>query len=326
MFSELGTNAAGQEETYARHVDSMFRNFGTDKKPDYRLSGEFIPNLFLNLSSGEIKSNKLSEPFQLFKIEDGKAGKIINEKENYNISIQNNPNSYNNVYPGMVCMPNPTSITTKKGVELVKCSWYSDGANSTVIYQASDSYMNWKGSAHFDLDNLKNWLVILCADGRILNEYSYRREYLNENNYTTLLYAPQGYAGVGDDYEGYFVVNGCYSKFLILAPGDIVKLKQCITSKGGIQKIYWYVENQTDFNKIPLKIEVQPSYYCDESTNKLVEETEEDHVIFDHTSGSGYYYGKSSAWTTSYVKDRFANEILQYEVYISNKDDVIQLK
>ena len=285
--------------------EDMFRSDG-------RLNGKFIPNYFVDFVSGEVKLGKLSEPFVQWANDGDNHCKKIDFDEGYNVSVQPTDDK------GMVCMPNPTAITAKDGTVLESIPWMVDGAHSLIIHQADDGYQNMKGSDYLDGSTIGGYLVVLCADGRLVDNRSYRMAAIHSEQ--VLVYAPLGYSGTDDDHEGYFCINGCYTKFLLLAPGELAKLRYCETVVGATTKRYWYVENQSDFKRVKVLLQVAPGSYYDETNKKQV--SNGSYVPFDHTSDSGYYYGTHAAWASEYVKEILGGVALEYVVTLDD-DNVV---
>ena len=308
MFSERGVNNRGESGIYDAYVDDLSGNVPmfTDKR---KLSGSLTPNLFIDFVTGEMKANKLSSPFSLFNVTSDNIGKTINLEDSFNVTIAMHPDNYGNAQPSILAMPNPTKITALDGTILEDMPWSADGAYSTIIYQSDDTFMSIKGEND---DEYPSYISILCADGRILDRRSYRP--FNGQ----IEYAPTGYSTSKPlDNEGYFVVNGCYTKFLLLLPSDIVKLRQSNElMSNGTTRTLWYVENQTDFNRVKFKLSVCPDKVYNE--DGTLEENRK-YYTFDHTSDSGWYYDSKSAWCSAYLFDKVAGQEVTMEADISVK-------
>ena len=308
MFSERGVNKKGEQGVYDAYVDDQLGNLPmfTDTR---KLSGSFTPNLFMDLRSGEMKANKLSSPFSLFNVTSDNIGKTINLEDSFNVTIAMHPDNYGNAQPSILAMPNPTKITALDGTILEDMPWSADGAYSTIIYQSDDTFMSIKGENDVEYPS---YISILCADGRVLDRRSYR-PFDGQ-----IVYAPTGYSTSKPlDNEGYFVVNGCYTKFLLLLPSDIVKLRQSNElMSNGTTRTLWYVENQTDFNRVKFKLSVCPDMVYNE--DGTLEENRK-YYTFDHTSDSGWYYDSKSAWCSAYLFDKVAGQEVTMGADISVK-------
>lgn len=336
LFSAYGVDNGG---VYREYSKDMFNEDGTLRK-------SFIPSLFLDLMSGLVKTNKLSETFVPFNIKDanitfdGSDGKVYNRilyaneisyQSSYNVRVYNygditsmnivdSDNSVVEVdVPNkLLTMPNLYSITVEsKGVvsnTLVEAQpWEPDGVHSTIIVEADASYSNKWAVIENSIDNnrfsedstgetYKNIMssaTILCADPRLFDKYSYRKQGKLVDDGGTgyiLQFAPNSYKeyaqGTGDNFyhsdKGYFVVNGVFTKFLFLEPGTIVKLRSC-TAKGSYYSpasdgtpgdpltediTVWYVENASDFAPITALLNMELKYAYDDESGKLLELSE----------------------------------------------------
>lgn len=277
-----------------------------------RLGGGFVPNYFVDFKTGETKQGKLSEPFIQFELDGNRTPcKMLDLDEGYNVAIQPRIDDGGNAYPAIISMPVPTDVTAKDGDVLIEAGWSVDGAHSTMLYQAYDGFMNVKGS--MTSDDLGSFLAILCADGRMFYQESYRMA--NTEMVKELVYAPRGYNGTDDDHEGYFVVNGCLTKFLLLAPGEMVRMRSCETKHGSSLKRFWYIENQSDFANVKMQMRVFPESFYDEDNGRMSDTRYS--CTFDHTSDSGFYYDTHSAFASEYVRGVLSGNVLEYEVSLS---------
>ena len=105
--------------------------------------------------------------------------------------------------------------------------------------------------------------LVLCADSRVIDQQSYYHQ--NENHYVT--YYPKNYGTDSSPdtiplyndsrYGGFFVVNGEITKFLLVEPGTMVRLRSC-TSYNPVNTnetfALWYVENSDDFVQVDADI------------------------------------------------------------------------
>ena len=226
MFSEEGVDRNGSKGVYDAYVDDKFGNepmFNAKRK----LSGSFIPNLFMDLRTGETKSNCFSEPFAKieYKQDDNSYIYQINPSLSHNVSIEyGRINATTNDYePIVIFMPKSDNIT--------------DGANCTIVYQS----VAMQGGVK-EIGNKEEWgetlagkLAIICADGRIPT-------------------MTKGYDNYTDEVsEGLFMINGLPTRFLLIGGGDVVKMKS-VNIKG--DKRVWVVENQSDFSAVKASYEI----------------------------------------------------------------------
>ena len=280
MFSQYGkVDGIDVSVSYSEYAEDMF---DTSVKDDPVLKGIFTPNLFIDFLAGSMKANRINEPFvqmpdvQIYKIE-------LNG--GHNLSIP---------YHGyrLVCMPNPTDIIRDGNIE-VKRTWDTDGVRSTIIVQPNYQY-NWNKGNNFitwsDSDEtgycVRDWAVILCADGRVVDLRSYDSEGL---------YKPRGYTEIQNGAtelaapQGYFVINGQLSKFLLLEPSAIVNLRSCTTkSYNGFDVTLWFVENHNDFEQLKMEVDIV------NSTNNI--------YAFDYQYQGLGFYGAECVYGSRYFR------------------------
>lgn len=99
--------------------------------------------------------------------------------------------------------------------------------------------------------------VLLCADPRMFVPGNYR---LVNGAWQ---YAPNGATaqGITPDYDGYFLWNGIYAKFILLPPGYMVRLTSLdnYDPAQGENFRYWYVEGAFDLTTVTMKVSVVPT-------------------------------------------------------------------
>ena len=71
----------------------------------------------------------------------------------------------------------------------------------------------------------------------------------------------------GDIGTGYFVVDGIVTNFLLVEPGMKAVLRSCRDTDG---KLYWYVENGSDFVSMPYTVYVNMPRVYDRESASLV--------------------------------------------------------
>lgn len=200
--------------------------------------------------------------------------------------------------PQILCMPNYYPITNIDNYETLKVP-IVDGTKSTILVKSNKQY---ESSLRRIYDGFNSWneeikfvfnkVLILCADPRIFNPYSYVFEtYFDEYEDMQIergVYKPEGFEDDVDDWrtdgnmngeklaharKGFFVVNGNYTKFLVVSPGNIVKMTSCYetikTANGEEKVLMWYVDNSNSFSRIDGKIEVK-GHNAYDVTNKVL--------------------------------------------------------
>lgn len=266
MFSVEGIDINGNVSDESKHQEDylpMFVNVAPEgEEPDMRFSGNFTPNLFIDFKTGAIKMNKISEPFYQAKNLYNEGGSNI-----YKIDLNNGHNVTVQQAPYMVCMPNPTDIINADGSVAVSRGWDTDGVRSCIIAQPNFEYQQLKASGYLEWDGVSQeyavaqYLTIFCADGRIMDARSYKDGSYKPQN--MLEYVGSTTEGTKTG-QGYFVINGQLSKFLVLEPSAIVTLRSCTTKMGEENVVYWYVENQSDFERVKLTVYIldQDTFEC----------------------------------------------------------------
>lgn len=208
-----------------------------------------------------------------------------------------------------------------------------DGTNSCILLQSNNGiqnlkrYMTWGDGGNYDI---RRFLTVLCADGRISDAYSYRETssgyigYHPDKGYTT-----QGVVQRYSDVPaGYFYVGGMFTKFLLLAPGDMVRLKSCYVpyatndGRGTIDVLAWFVDNSDNFDNVPLYLYMRVlKYYDDASESEFVDCDEE--VMFDCTSPSEAFYGAHTAYGSKFVVSKMDGSELDMTFVLEDTDTVL---
>lgn len=181
--------------------------------------------------------------------------------------------------PAIVCLPSFAPIRKKNGEVIVEPrKFLIDGTKATILVKTNPTFSKEmqdliggeKVVEGYVANSISNKALILCADARIFNPYAYCYEKVEE--YGELggrgYYAPEGYKDGIDDItdngniddsklpyarKNFFVVNGEYTRFLIVSPGHVVKLTsytEKVKTKGGEEEVLlWNVDNSTAFTK-----------------------------------------------------------------------------
>ena len=288
---------------------SMFDNEGTNEDPKYRLNGKFSPNLFLDFLRGAIKTNRMSETFKEFEYiskdtsnetygnDKHDAGSmlmtpcnILDTDDSYNISIEPN-NETRWAYASntgankaldidgsslLLSMPLINDIKRVNNVLVNKAPWEPDGMKVTILVRQNEK---WNEQLHYvENDRYESGLfekpltsgVVLCADARVIDQRSYKVPPTEK----VVRFSPGEYNTNGESvdtakYGGFFVVKGHITKFLLVEPGMMVRLRSCtqlVGIGGGVgSKTFplWYVENSDDFAEVEAEVDFSVSYVDD---------------------------------------------------------------
>ncbi len=294
MFSQKGIANGLSNQDYSQYTGNMFQG--------QVLSGNFIPNLFLDFMSGTIKTNKMSETFKNFDYRSKTLKDVNNDNAITNVNLLNTDEGYNVIidpnkfgYPihFMLCMPLSENITdgnNDSNILVKKSDWEPDGMKCCILVREnqewlyiSESALDGKQYSELTMNDCLDRGVVLCADARIFHQKSYKidgentiylpsRDYNELNNYNTLNQIKSG---------GYFVVNGHITKFLIVEPGTIVNLRSANVSIDGRSVLLWYVENSDLFSEIKTKVNFRPYFAYNKENNE----------VCDSTNDFAYEYG-----------------------------------
>lgn len=269
LFSQYGVDKNGRFGHYLDYEDVMWNEDGS-------LSGEFTPSLAIDMYSGYIKANKLAETFAEYQYDylpDGGSSYVtlyaneIDFNQTYNVK-------YNQRYADvcLLTMPLADDINTEPPF-IAQADTAIDGLKSIVINRAN---MNWErsyratvykegiasGFTPFEkiVDAAKSSLL-LCATPKLFHPYTW---YVDNG----VIYNDELSSPTGDIATGYFVVDGFVSNFLLIEPGMKAVLRSCRDTSDG--KLYWYVENGSDFASMPYTVYVKmPKVYDSESASLI---------------------------------------------------------
>lgn len=222
MFSVKGVTDKGTEGEYSAFVDDkfgnepMFEDVGADGEQHHRLSGSFVPNLFLDFMSGGAKLGKLSESY--VRVDGFSPLYRMDVNECHNIS-----SAYRNMHPLVITLPSSNTDAQHQ--------WTEDGTHCSIAFDYWHQYTENPGD-----DTYKELGVIaICADDRFLNPQSSREDY------GTML------ESMKNDSFGWMIWKGRRVKFLLLAAGSMLSLRSLRTEDGGI---IWYVMNSGEFEEL----------------------------------------------------------------------------
>lgn len=269
LFSQYGVDRNGR---FGHYLD--YKGVLCDE--DGSLSGEFTPSLAIDMYSGYIKANKIAETFAEYQYDylpDGSSSYVtlyaneIDFNQTYNVK-------YNQRYADvcLLTMPLADDINTEPPF-IAQADTAIDGLKSIVINRAN---MNWERSYRATVyeeglasgftpfasivDAAKSSLL-LCATPKLFHPYTW---YVDGG----VIYNDELSSPTGDIASGYFVVDGIVTNFLLIEPGMKAVLRSCRDTSDG--KLYWYVENGSDFASMPYTVYVKmPKVYDSESASLI---------------------------------------------------------
>lgn len=247
MFSEKGQKPDGTICNYSDVEGIDGQHIFTDGK----LNGTWIPSLFIDYSSGMLRSNKMSEPFLEMPLE-----KTYNNEEYdscynaidmdgcHNLSVVPRCNFQTDGFS-----PSPALVVLPRRSE----NWAEDGAHCTIIHQFEPHFaVMGEGRNDSPTYLTESSVVIVCADDRILKASTYgaNTPYLNV---------------LDQDSDAWIIWNGKRCKFVILSVGAQLYIRSCRTKTKEIingeqvdkECIYWYIENGDEFEEVSAYIAVQ---------------------------------------------------------------------
>ena len=331
LFSSMGVPKGGGEAAdYSAYADGDTPIFDEET---LELTGHFTPNLFLDFKYGGIKCNRISEPFVLMSGDFMK----IKEREGHNVCVaatnKLESSTIRDNVPKILFMPNPADIVSNKGDVLVDTPYFVDGTTSSILMQSNNGvqnlkpYMTWGDGGDYDI---RRFITVLCADGRISDPRSYRKA----SNGNIGFHPDKGYTSNGVVYRyldvpaGYFYVGGMFTKFLLLAPGDVVRLKSCYVpyvtndGRGTINVLAWFVENGDNYGNIPLYITMKILKYYDDTSKMKLASCDKD-VLFDCTSQSEAFYGAHTAYGSKFLLSKKGTVELDITFVLEDVDTII---
>lgn len=263
MFSTKGVNQAGEVVDHTAYMGTDNPMFDSNTN---RLTGALIPNLFLDLENGLIKTNKLSETFRPFRAKQNYPDASYGDACSDILTLNTSYNVKCKAGVKVLFMPLLTDIKASNGSTYMYADVLdTDGIHSTVSVFPDTEYERLINSSlisinagsttlsGLDYQEACGYSVLLCADPRILARSSYK--YGLDGAATETKYAPHNVilndaAFFRDDLDMFLSFGGTLSKWLLLEPGSTVSLR-LIESDG--QHI-WIVENANDFDQLDARI------------------------------------------------------------------------
>lgn len=242
LFSQYGKpaneNSLEGSVHYSDYLSTMFNGMDTDNPT---LSGNFVPNLFLDFLGGAAKFGRLSEAFTKikFKTYSSSTQESILIPPIHNISLDDCHNV--SVSPILSNEDGTCVIVMPKAVEKDK-RYIVDGTHSTIIHEYNPQYFNAPSSR-----NYVNCIVAVCADDALLD---------SSPDFETIMTGAYTDVNNSDLVNGWFIWRGYRTKFIFLTPGTMLKLRSCILEDGGL---VWFVENSSDFEILDARMEMRSS-------------------------------------------------------------------
>lgn len=266
MFSTKGVNQAGEVVDHTAYMGTDNPMFDSETN---RLTGALIPNLFLDLENGMVKTNKLSETFRPFResytipneitslpLVTEAISDILSLETSYNIKCEEGRK--------VLMMPLLTDIKSENGNTAIKADTLDvDGVHSVVSVFPSIEYETLINSSILSISNNSTpslsyeaavkRCTILCADPRIFAITSYK--YGLTGHATEWVYAPSNVVYnqltyYENDMDMFFSIGGTLTKWLLLEAGTTVNLRLIESNN----KHIWIVENASDFEQLDVRI------------------------------------------------------------------------
>ena len=231
MFSVDGIASDGLESDYTQHQKSGATR-GLMFSADEKLTGNFIPNLFLDFVSGAAKFNKISEPFTY--MEPGEYVHVIDPNKGHNLSVRSTT-ALGNQHQSLVILP-----------KVEDGDLYYNGLRCSII---AEGIANQDIKSNDTWPNIASKLIIISADNDITNQ-----------DFSTM-----------KQNEGIFCVGGRFAKFIVMEAGSMLHLRCCMSKMYDksklVERAVWYVENASDFDPTYLQMTIYGSSDTAETIN-----------------------------------------------------------
>ena len=266
MFSTKGVNQAGEVVDHTAYMGTDNPMFDSETN---RLTGALIPNLFLDLENGMVKTNKLSETFRPFRESYTISNEItslplVTEAISDILSLETSYNIKCEEGRKVLMMPLLTDIKSENGNTAIKADTLDvDGVHSVVSVFPSIEYETLINGSILSIGNNSTpelsyeaavkRCTILCADPRIFAITSYK--YGLTGHATEWVYAPSNVVYnqltyYENDMDMFFSIGGTLTKWLLLEAGTTVNLRLIESNN----KHVWIVENASDFEQLDVRI------------------------------------------------------------------------
>lgn len=234
IFSQVGLDDDGKVGYYGEYQKDIFKDYdidweGTGKpitgKPDYGLSGKFVPNMFLDFYRGVAKFNIMGESFM--KVIGSTVPIVVNPNEcmNYQVDLLGDFysfDSYEDITNPLMVLPDYEDWKNK-GV--------AEGSHINVVATSNISYSrSWRGYITNETQKHHNVYLLICADKDIISDADSAGR-------------PELPSCTLNDGGNWFIHRGTRAKFLMLTPGQNVKARLVLEGTSCL----WYIENSSEF-------------------------------------------------------------------------------
>lgn len=253
MFSANGLASSGAYGSYDAFVDgNAYKNEPMFDK-NGRLSGSFVPNLFLDLENGASKMGKLSESYyKAFPYSDKSEKyeeKLVAAKDFVSIHKIDFDACHNvshfAMHGGIKDSGNNTGFFKSCVVTLPMSgedgSWHEDGTHCTIIHEYS-------GDAAIELgasNGGKPRPLIVCSNPNIFDYDKYKKlePDKGEGFYLNTPLYPSGSESTPQTEHGWMIWRNRPVQFVFLTAGSILKLRSSYSNGC----LVWYIENSSEF-------------------------------------------------------------------------------
>ena len=258
MFSQMGFTPEGVSEHYGAYSTSMFKDYDIDSEgnaitgtPDYGLSGNFIPNIFLDFKNGVSKFNVTGESAIYVKSYDEPYIVVDpNKGMNYQVDLGSVPEGGFFHRDNTIMVLPDYKDWVNKGI--------AEGTHLTIVAISNSSYYSsWayvKNVEPYETDKVHNMYLLVCADNFIVGK---KDDYADEDEYDSKYEDYVDDEGRPilpsckySDWGNWFIWRGTRAKFLILTPGQQLRCRLVLEGERGVgynPSCLWYIENSSEF-------------------------------------------------------------------------------
>lgn len=259
LFSQDGIEGLTKtESSFGGYMDKMFENYGTSSNPDYRLNGNFIPNLFIDFLHGALKVTRFSEPYISIKqSSDGKKYYAIDANANHNVKIGANVNASATAFTQFKFKNNLIMLPKFEG-------WVEDGQHFTILKEFDGEQ---EGLAAYRDAKYNNYDIICCDE--------------------SILRASSNLDSPSHDNGNWFIWRGLRTKFVMITSGMMLKLRTQIVGS----TCYWYIENSSDYSSIDARFFITSNSYAESGPNSIISQPSDGtytHITFEKNSENAY--------------------------------------
>lgn len=297
--------------------DTDYQNFDINKPNDENDEGKFVPNSYIDLAKGVMKG-RLIDSFRHVSnnaiyatIDNDYSFNLLCEANITNRNIPTQGGAHISTRPRLVFLPTSQeySINGSKSTSIVK----TEGMNITIQNQYTPYLSDWMNSKEFFYygeltavsDNVsleaafKKYLlsgaVIVCSDARLFNPSNWNLSG-SDLEVSSNGISPDGKDGsaiYGESsnvkyIDGKMIWNGRRCRFLILMPGQTLKLQSSVSTyvDNGVTKksLSWIVMNSGDFACIAKEIKFKVFEYASDNevnpNSDIVTPEDDGHSIY----------------------------------------------